>query len=46
MRRSRVRFFSAGPSFDLASGTSIYVVQQSPLPVENSTWIKIKALGQ
>jgi hypothetical protein len=30
--------------FDLASGTTIYVIQQRPLPVEESTWSRIKSL--
>jgi hypothetical protein len=30
--------------FDLASGTSIYVIQSRPVPVEPTTWSGIKAL--
>jgi len=30
--------------FDLASGTSVYVIQSRPVPVEPTTWGRIKAL--
>lgn len=30
--------------FDLASGTTVYVIQQRPVPVEPTTWSRIKAL--
>lgn len=32
--------------FDLASGTTIFVIQPRPVPVESTTWSRIKSLNQ
>ena len=32
--------------FDLASGTTVYVIQQRPTPVEPTTWSRIKSLTE